>query len=103
MLRTVVLLLPAAAAFPGKPLSFDRTPGRLPKDVPPKLDRIRIEPDIERAAFSGPVEIEAAVRTPVRTFTLNALDLAIRSATPDRDGKLSELKTENFQTPSFHG
>jgi aminopeptidase N len=88
MLRTLLLLL-AVAAFAGEPFSFERTPGRLPKDVLPKIYRIRIEPDIERAAFTGSVEIEVAVRTPVRTFTLNALGLTIRSATLDGDGELS--------------
>ena len=41
------------------------------------------------AVFTGSVEIEVAVRTPVRTFTLNALGLTIRSATLDGDGRLS--------------
>ena len=89
MLRTFVVILTTTAAFSGEPFSFERTPGRLPKDVLPKLYRIRIEPDIGRAVFTGSVEIEIAVRTPVRTFTLNALGLTIRSATLDGDGKLS--------------
>ena len=89
MFRSFAFLVIVAAAFAGEPFSFERTPGRLPKDVLPKLYRIFIEPDIERAAFTGSVEIEVAVRTPVRNFTLNALGLTIRSATLDDDGKLS--------------
>ena len=85
----IILCFIAAAAFSGEPFSFEHTPGRLPKDVLPKTYRIRIEPDIGRAVFTGSVEIEIAVRTPVRTFTLNALGLTIRSATLDGDGKLS--------------
>ena len=55
----------------------------------PKLYRIFIEPDIGRAAFTGSVEIDVEVREPVRTFTLNALGLTIRSATLDGNAKLS--------------
>ncbi len=89
MFRGLLLLLATAAAFAGEPFSFDRTPGRLPKDVVPKLYRIFIEPDIGRAAFTGSVEIDVEVREPVRTFTLNALGLTIRSATLDGNAKLS--------------
>ncbi len=89
MLRTLAFLFTTAAAFSGEPFSFERTPGRLPKDVLPKIYRIRIEPDIARAVFTGSVEIDVEARTPVRTFTLNALGLTIRSATLDGDGKLS--------------
>ena len=89
MLRTLLFFLVMAAAFAGEPFSFERTPGRLPKDVLPKSYRIRIEPDIERAAFAGTVEIDVEVREPVRTFTLNALGLTVRSATLDQDDTLS--------------
>ena len=89
MLRTLLFLLLTTAAFAGEPFSFERTPGRLPKNVLPKLYRITIEPDIARAAFTGTVEIDVEVREPVRTFTLNALGLTIRSATLDGDGKLA--------------
>ena len=89
MLRTFAFLIATAAAFGGEPFSFERTPGRLPKDVVPGTYRIRIEPDIERAVFTGSVEIDVEARTPVRTFTLNALGLTIRLATLDKDGALS--------------
>ena len=89
MFRTFAFFIITAAAFAGEPFSFERTPGRLPKDVLPKIYRIRIEPDIGLAVFTGSVEIEVAVRSPVRTFTLNALGLTIRNATLDGDGKLS--------------
>ena len=89
MLRALLLLIIATAAFAGEPFSFERTPGRLPKNVLPRLYRIAIEPDIARAAFTGMVEIDVEVREPVRTFMLNALGLTIRSATLDGEGKLA--------------
>ncbi len=88
MFRALLLII-ATAGFAGEPFSFERTPGRLPKNVLPKLYRIRIEPDIERAAFTGSVEIEVEVREPVRTFTLNALGLTICSATLDKNDALA--------------
>jgi aminopeptidase N len=89
MLRTFTLLLLTAATFAGEPFSFERTPGRLPKDVVPKSYRIRIEPDIESATFSGSIEIDVEAREAVRSFTLNSLGLTIRSATLDERGALS--------------
>ena len=89
MFRALLLFFVTATALGGEPFTFERTPGRLPKNVLPKIYRISIEPDIERAAFTGSVEIEIEVREPVHTFTLNALGLTIRSATLDKNGALS--------------
>ncbi len=89
MLRPICVLLFAATAFSGEPFAFDRTPGRLPKNVRPKAYRIRIEPNVEHATFVGSVEIEVEAREAVRSFTLNSLGLTIRSATLDKDAVLS--------------
>jgi len=89
MLRTFLVLVVAVSAFAGEPFGFDRTPGRLPKNVLPKSCRIRIEPDVEHATFTGSVEIDVEAREPVKTFTMNSLGLTIRSATLDNDDALS--------------
>ncbi|MEO6742698.1 MAG: M1 family metallopeptidase [Chthoniobacteraceae bacterium] len=89
MFRALLLFIFTATALGGERYSFERTPGRLPKNVLPKVYRIRIEPDIEHAAFTGSVEIDVEVREPVRAFTLNALGLTICSATLDKNGALS--------------
>ena len=89
LFRVLLLFILTTAALGGEPFSFERTPGRLPKNVLPKTYRIRIEPDIERAAFTGSIEIEVEAREPVRAFTLNALGLTIRSATLDKNETLA--------------
>ena len=50
-------------------------PGQLPKDVIPRNYAIRIEPSIEKAAFTGSETIEIEVRKPVRQIVLNSLGL----------------------------
>ncbi len=82
MFRLLFFLL-TVAAFAEEPFIFEKTPGRLPKDVVPKRYAIRIEPDVEKATFTGRVEIEVEARKAVPSLTLNSLKLQITSATLD--------------------
>jgi aminopeptidase N len=57
--------------------------GRLPTDVAPVLYDINVTPDATTMTFSGAETVQVDVRKPVRTITLNAADLAIKSASVD--------------------
>ena len=82
MFRFLFCLL-TVVVFAEEPFVFEKTPGRLPKDVVPRHYAIRIEPDVEKAAFTGRVEIEIEARKAVTSLTLNSLGLRIVSATLD--------------------
>jgi aminopeptidase N len=56
---------------------------RLPGGVKPLRYAIRLEPDVERAAFSGRVEIEIEVQEAKREIVLHSLKLQIISAKID--------------------
>ena len=56
---------------------------RLPTDVVPILYDINVTPDAANMAFSGSETVQVDVRKPVRSITLNALNLDIKSATVD--------------------
>ncbi len=55
-------------------------PHRLPASVVPHHYRIRIEPDLDAATFSGTVSIDIETLDPVEHIDLHALDLEITSA-----------------------
>ncbi|WP_187299322.1 M1 family metallopeptidase [Nitrospira moscoviensis] len=59
-------------------------PYRLPRHVVPHRYELRLEPDLASARFSGLVTISLTVHQVTDTILLNALDLAISSATIDR-------------------
>jgi puromycin-sensitive aminopeptidase len=54
-------------------------PYRLPKDIVPRHYRLRFEPFLDDATFTGSVEILADVTHPTEVILLNALDLEIGS------------------------
>jgi aminopeptidase N len=56
---------------------------RLPGGVKPLRYSIRLEPDVERASFSGRVEIEIELKEAKREIVLHALKLQITSAKID--------------------
>ncbi|MXZ07502.1 MAG: M1 family peptidase [Acidimicrobiia bacterium] len=55
-------------------------PYRLPRHVVPKHYRLRLEPDLERAAFDGSEIVEVEVTEPTDRVVLNAIELDIHSA-----------------------
>jgi len=63
-----------------EPFSWDKTPGRLPKDVVPLRYAVRIAPDIEQARFEGSQNVTIEVRKATRQIVLHALGLEITDA-----------------------
>src|SRR5262245_29643199 len=61
-------------------------PYRLPRSVIPSRYDLRLEPDLERAAFAGEVTVTVAVREAVSVVRLNAAELHLDSATLTPDG-----------------
>ncbi len=53
---------------------------RLPRGVTPHAYRLRLEPDLEAATFSGRVSIDVEVSGVAREVTLNSLDLELADA-----------------------
>ena len=82
MPRFIFALL-SVAAFAEEPFSFEKTPGRLPKDVIPSHYAIRIEPDVAAAKFSGAVDIDVVATKATRSFVLNTAGLVIAKAAAD--------------------
>jgi puromycin-sensitive aminopeptidase len=58
---------------------------RLPATVVPTRYDIRLEPDLEAAAFSGEETIAVTVREPVQEVVLNAAELDVSTATIEDD------------------
>ena len=75
-----VLLFVSPIGRAEEPFAFEKTPGKLPKTVVPLSYKIRIEPSIEAAAFTGEETVTISVRKPVRQIVLNALGLEITDA-----------------------
>ena len=70
-------------------------PFRLPRDVVPSRYDLVLEPDIERATFTGTASITIDVREPTAAIVLNALDLILRDATID--GRPLAVKADGAQ------
>ena len=68
---------------------------RLPRTVVPSHYRIRLEPDLEAATFSGTVAIDVDVVESVSSVLMNALDLTVTGASVDAGGATFEA------TPSY--
>ena len=66
-----------------EPYSFEKAPGRLPKDVVPLHYAIRLDADIEKAVFQGEVQIEVEARNAAKEIILNSLELKITEAKLD--------------------
>lgn len=79
------------SAFAEEPFVFEKTPGRLPKDVLPKHYAIRIDANIEAATFVGSVDVDVEVTKPVRTLILNSLGLAISKASADGEAVAAKV------------
>jgi len=88
----------------GAPFAFDKTPGKLPKEVIPKAYRIAITPDIDKATFAGSVSIDLEVRKTTKRLVLNARDLQISDAKLKVGGETIALTPqfdEKQQTVAF--
>ena len=77
LLGALLSILPASAE---EPFRFDRTPGRLPKDVVPTAYRIELAPDLAKRSFKGRVDIDLDVRASSPSITLNGADLVVHKA-----------------------
>jgi aminopeptidase N len=62
------------------PFNFAATPGKLSKDIVPGSYDIRLNPDIEKRAFTGSETIALDVRRPAKTIALNVNMVAISAA-----------------------
>jgi len=101
------LCLGGALLCAEEPFNFDKNQGRLPKTVVPQRYEVRIDPDIERAVFSGDEKVEIEVRQPVHQIILHASGLEITNAkllatpeiplTPQLD---TEAQTVAFALPA---
>ncbi len=69
-----------AALRAEEPFAFEKTPGHLPNTIVPLRYEVRIEPDIEKAAFAGEETVTLDVRAPARQIVLHANGLVIRDA-----------------------
>src|SRR5438105_12502177 len=74
------LVLLAFSAFAEEKFSFEKTPGKLPKDVVPRHYNIDLRPDMETATTEGSQTVDIEVIRPITEIVLNALDLAILRA-----------------------
>ena len=78
MLAACVLAAPVHAEAP---FNFKATPGKLPKDVVPVQYAVHLTPNLKDHTFLGAETVAIDVLAPTSTITLNAVDLAIDSAT----------------------
>ncbi|MEP6672766.1 MAG: M1 family metallopeptidase [Chthoniobacter sp.] len=70
----------SALASAEEPFVFEKNSGRLPKTVIPRRYEVRIDPSIEKAAFSGDETVSLEVRQAVREIVLHASGLEITNA-----------------------
>jgi aminopeptidase N len=74
------LAFAALGAHAEAPYSFDKTPGKLPKDVVPVEYVAHLAPDVEGNTFRGSETVEIEVLRPTSTIMLNAAGIEIDSA-----------------------
>jgi aminopeptidase N len=79
-LGATALAIAAIGAHAEAPYSFDKTPGKLPKDVIPLEYQAHLAPDLDANTFRGSETIEIEVLKPTSTIMLNAAALEIDSA-----------------------
>lgn len=76
-------------------VSGSNDPYRLPRHVIPTRYDLRLEPDLTTATFAGHVAIAVTVLQVTQTILLNAVDLALESASVQRpDGQLLKASIE---------
>src|SRR5207245_6123608 len=62
------------------PVTFESTPGKLPKAVLPLSYDIQLKPNIEKLTFTGSETVVLDVRKPAKTITFNVNTMTIASA-----------------------
>ena len=72
--------LPYHTAMDVQP-GLESNPYRLARTVVPRAYRMRFQPDLDEATFSGSLEIDVEVIEAVSSFALNAVELSVSSAT----------------------
>jgi aminopeptidase N len=82
---TVLILSPlaGAAAAAEAPFSFDRAPGRLPKNVVPVEYDIAVTPDAARRTFTGTESVSLKFRTATDKIVFNTLNLKLQDVRLD--------------------
>ncbi|HEV2427006.1 MAG TPA: M1 family metallopeptidase, partial [Acidimicrobiales bacterium] len=80
-------------------------PYRLERTVVPSAYRIFLTPDLDRASFSGRVEIDVDVAEETTEITLNAIELELGAATLTGGGRARRSREpeldETFETATF--
>src|SRR5215469_4364410 len=89
----LAILLTFGPARADQVFSLATTPGRLPKTVLPLHYAIDLKPDLNALSISGSEDVDIEVRTTTDRLVLNALNIAIASASidgkPGEDAKIS--------------
>jgi len=76
----IALAVPSLAE---EPFSFEKAPGRLPKNVVPVGYTIEITPDLEALKIKGKESVELQFRTATDTLTLNSLNESLNDVRLD--------------------
>ncbi|MGJ7917702.1 M1 family metallopeptidase [Massilia sp. LXY-6] len=104
-LGATALAIAAIGAHAEAPYSFDKTPGKLPKNVIPLEYQAHLAPDIDANTFRGNETIEIEVLKPTSTIMLNAAALEIDSASLTGKGiealALAPVLDDKQETLSF--
>lgn len=107
LLACLLVVLHAEERF-----SFEKTPGKLPKDILPRHYEIELRPDLERAVVTGREVIEIEVMKEARRVVLNAAHLQVSDArlvdgpalkmSLDETNQLLTLEAERTVQPGKH-
>lgn len=103
-------MLAACAASGSEPFSFDKAPGRLPKDVVPVDYTVSIQPDVPAMAFDGSETVVLDVRSATATVRFNTLNETLRDVRLDGQpveevatDDTAQISTLTLRTPAAPG
>jgi aminopeptidase N len=95
--RTYFLLAASLLALTAEaPFDFDRTPGKLPKNVVPEAYRIAITPDLQTLKLTGSETVDVTFRAATNTVVLNQAGLTLQRATLE-DGAAAKISADETQ------